>query len=168
MDKKVLVAHASKYGGSAEITERIGKVLRDAGLQVDVCSVKKSDPSAYGAVVLGSGVYIGQWRKEAGEFLKKYEKVLAGIPVWVFSSGPTGPGDPAELLKGWKYPPNQKDIIERIKPRGIAVFGGVLDENKMNFIEKQMIKGVKAPIGDFRDWKAIEAWAAGIAAELKK
>jgi hypothetical protein len=30
-----------------------------------------------------------------------------------------------------------------------------------------MIKNVKAPLGDFRDWGAITAWATAIAAELK-
>jgi hypothetical protein len=31
-----------------------------------------------------------------------------------------------------------------------------------------MIKGVKAPVGDFRDWEAISAWAVGIANALTK
>ena len=30
-----------------------------------------------------------------------------------------------------------------------------------------MIKNVKAPTGDFRDWDAISAWAMGIAAAVK-
>ena len=40
--------------------------------------------------------------------------------------------------------------------------------NKLNTLEKYMIKMVKSPFGDFRDWDAIAAWAAGIAEELKK
>jgi hypothetical protein len=30
-----------------------------------------------------------------------------------------------------------------------------------------MIKNVKAPLGDFRDWQAITAWATAIADALK-
>ncbi len=33
---------------------------------------------------------------------------------------------------------------------------------KLNLIEKWMLKNVKAPLGDFRDWKAIGAWAGSI------
>jgi hypothetical protein len=36
----------------------------------------------------------------------------------------------------------------------------------MNLIEKWMIKNVKAPLGDFRDWGAINAWASAIADAL--
>jgi hypothetical protein len=30
-----------------------------------------------------------------------------------------------------------------------------------------MLKNVKAPVGDFRDWEAIASWAEGIAEELQ-
>ena len=56
----------------------------------------------------------------------------------------------------------------RIRPRDIAVFHGTVDMEKLNFIEKSMIKNVKAPIGDFRDWDAITSWAVMIADELKE
>jgi menaquinone-dependent protoporphyrinogen oxidase len=36
MDIRVLVAYATKYGATAEIAEKIGQVLRHAGLQTDV------------------------------------------------------------------------------------------------------------------------------------
>ena len=40
---KVLVAYASKHGATAEITEKIGQVLRESGLQVDVSPVKSAN-----------------------------------------------------------------------------------------------------------------------------
>jgi len=30
-----------------------------------------------------------------------------------------------------------------------------------------MVKGVKAPYGDFRDWSEIDSWAASIARNIK-
>jgi menaquinone-dependent protoporphyrinogen oxidase len=169
MEKKVLVTYATKYGATGEIADRIAQVISDAGLQADSIPVKSAgDPKKYIAVVLGSAAYIGQWRKEAVAFLKSNEEVLAGMPVWIFSSGPSGEGDPVELLQGWRYPDSLKEVIERIKPRDIAVFHGNIDISRLNFIQKLAIKNVKAPVGDFRDWKAIGAWAGSIADELKK
>ena len=169
MDKKVLVAYASKYGATAEIAEKIGEVLKQEGLQADVLPVKSvKNLAEYGAVVLGSGVYIAMWRKEAANFLKANEKLLTEKPVWLFSTGPGGEGDPVQLLKGWRFPKGLQPVIERIKPRDTAVFGGNVDAKKMNFIEKWMIKNVKSPVGDFRDWNAITKWAKDIAEAVNK
>ena len=102
--------------------------------------------------MLGSAVCISQWRKEAAKFLETNEKLLAERPVWLFSSGPTGKGDPGQLTKGWRFPKAQRPIIDRIRPRDIAIFHGMLDMKKLNFLEKLAIKNVEAPVGDFRDW----------------
>ena len=169
MDKQVLVAYATKYGATAEIAEKIGQVLRDAGLRADVLPADRvSDLTPYQAVILGSAVYIGQWQKKAARFLKSNEEALAERPVWLFSSGPTGEGDPVALTQGWRFPKGLQPVADRIQPRDIAIFQGYANVEKMNFIEKWMVKNVKASIGDFRDWVAITAWATGIADSLKE
>ena len=169
MDTKVLVAYASKRGATAEIARKVGEVLRQEGLDVDVVPAKQvSNPEEYQAVIIGSAAYMGMWRKEAVNLLKNNEKLLSERAVWIFSSGPTGEGDPVELVQGWRFPKAQQPIIERIKPRDITVFHGKLDPDTMNFFEKAIIKNVKSAIGDFRDWNAITAWAKDIAKALKK
>ena len=165
---RVLVTYATKYGATAGIAEKIGEVLNQAGLQTDVLPVKQvSDLSPYQAVVLGSAVYIGSWRKEAARFLKANEKELAERAIWLFSSGPTGKGDVYELLQGWRFPGRLQPIADRIQPRDITAFHGATDADKMSGIEKWMLKNIQVPTGDFRDWDAIAAWATGIADELK-
>ena len=169
MSTRVLVTYASKYGATAEIANKIGEVFSGAGLQTEVLPVKKvKNLTPYKAVVLGSAVFIGQWRKEAVTFLKDNEKALSERAVWIFSSGPTGQGDPVELLKGWRIPPALQPVVDRIKPRDITVFHGALIESKLNAIEKWLIKNVKAEYGDFRDWDMITAWAKSIAEVLKE
>lgn len=161
---RVLVAYGSKYGATAEIARRIGEVLESAGLGVDVKSADQvSDLAPYRAVVLGSAVYAGQWRKEAAQFLEAQEEALAMRDVWLFSSGPTGEGDPEELLKGWTFPEALTPVAVRINPREMAVFSGEMDMQKLNFGEKLIVKAMKAPTGDFRDWDSIEAWARSVA-----
>lgn len=160
----VLVAYASKYGATAEIAEKIGQTLREAGLPTDVRPVKDvTDLAPYRAVVLGSAIYVGRWRKEASGFLQAQEHMLAQMPVWLFSSGPTGEGEPVQLLQGWRFPGQLQPVADRIRPRDIAVFHGVVDPQKLNPIERWMLNNVNSPIGDFRDWEAITAWAVGIA-----
>jgi menaquinone-dependent protoporphyrinogen oxidase len=169
MDVQVLVAYATKHGATAEIAEKIGQVLREADSKAEVLPADRvSDLTPYQAVVLGSAVYAGRWRKEAATFLEANEKALAERPVWLFSSGPTGEGDAVELMKGWRFPETLQPIADRIQPRGIAVFHGVLDKEKLGFAEKLIVKALKAPVGDSRDWEAITAWAGSIAAELKR
>ena len=168
MGDKVLVAYATKYGATKEIAERVGEVLGQAGVQADVQPVERvKDLDPYKAVVLGSAVYAGSWRKEAVAFLESHEKALAQRPVWIFSSGPTGNADPVAIMKGWRFPEAQQPVADRIKPREIALFHGVLDMKKLSFAERTIIKAMKAPTGDFRDWTAITAWAQGIAAALE-
>ena len=167
MDIKVLVAYATKKGATAEIAEEISRVLQQAGLLTDILPIDRvTDLSPYKAVVLGSAVYIGQWQKKAAAFLQANEEKLAELPVWLFSSGPTGKGDPAQLMNGWRFPKALQPIADRIHARDIAVFLGVLDLKKLNMVEKWMIKNVKAPLGDFRDWEAINAWARAISDAL--
>jgi menaquinone-dependent protoporphyrinogen oxidase len=61
MDLRVLVAYATKYGATAEIAEKMGQVLRQAGLPADVLPADHvGDLSPYKAVVLGSAVYMFQ------------------------------------------------------------------------------------------------------------
>jgi menaquinone-dependent protoporphyrinogen oxidase len=169
MDKKVLVVYASKYGATAEIAEQVGEGLKKAGLEVEVLPAEKvKDLAEYGAVVLGSAVYAGQWRKEASDFLQGNEQALKEMPVWLFSSGPTGEGDPVETMKGWRFPEALQPVADRIGPRDTAFFMGEIDMKKLNLPERMIIKAMKAPSGDFRDWETIESWAGGIAGELKR
>ena len=168
MDVQVLVAYATKYGATAEIAEKIGQVLGQAGLRTHVLPTDRvGDLTPYQAVVLGSAVYMGQWRKEAAKFLEANEEKLAERPVWLFSTGPLGEGDPVQLMKGWHFPKAQQPIADRIQPRDIALFHGVLDMKKLGLAEKLIVKGIKAPVGDFRDWDAITSWATAIADDLK-
>jgi len=169
MDGNILIAYASKYGATEEIAVKIGQVLRQAGLQADVLPVDGiRDLTPYRAIILGSALYVGKWHKGAAAFLQANEKALADRPVWLFSSGPTGEGDPVELVEGKRLPAALQSVADRIQPRDIAVFHGYINPDRVNWIEKWAIKRlVKKPFGDFRDWDAIVSWSTKIADALK-
>jgi menaquinone-dependent protoporphyrinogen oxidase len=168
MNKTILVTYASKHGSTAKIAKKIGETLTQAGFQTAFADAKSvRDISPYQAIILGSAVYYGKWRKEAVKLLKTHEHILAEKPTWFFSSGPTGEGDPVELLAGWHFPTALHEAANRIQPVDIAVFHGALNPDKLNIFERWILNNVKSPVGDFREWDAIIAWANSIAHNLK-
>ena len=170
----VLVGFSSKYGATEGIAERIARKLREAGCDAiarPLASVDK--PADYDAFVLGSAVYMGSWRKEATEFVRGHLAELAGKPVWLFSSGPLGtdPKDAEGRDKLKEAEPKQfEEFGEALSPRGRQVFFGALDPGVLGRRDR-LVRRIPSgrellPEGDFRDWAAIDEWAAGIAEEL--
>jgi menaquinone-dependent protoporphyrinogen oxidase len=47
-----------------------------------------------------------------------------------------------------------------VPPAASADFAGVFDPSKVSFAERMLGKAMKMPVGDFRDWEAIQNWAA--------
>ena len=165
---KLLVTYASKYGSTAEIAEVIGKELEKRSYEVEVKPVKDVDSLAgYGGFVIGSAVYAGGWMKPAAKFLQSNRDLLAEHPVWLFSSGPTGQGDPNELMDGWNFPEKLEQVLETINPKDVILFHGKIDIDSLNFAERMIIKSVKATVGDYRDWLVIRRWAARIDLDLQ-
>jgi menaquinone-dependent protoporphyrinogen oxidase len=165
--EQVLVAYGSKYGATAGIAEKIGQVLRDAGLPTVVLPAGQvRDLTQYRAVVLGSAVYIFRWRKDAVKLLKALDASQVKRPVWLFSSGPTSYTDTDAFQGGLKLPKALQPIADRIQPRDVVVFRGVLDTEKLGMFERWIMSRMKASLGDFREWDVIAAWAGTIAQAL--
>jgi menaquinone-dependent protoporphyrinogen oxidase len=169
MKNTVLVAYASKYGSTREIAEAIVETLSKNEIQADLRSADSvKDIQGYKGVILGSAIYVGQWPKSAVSLLKKNQEKLTGMPVWLFSSGPSGEGNPLQLVDGVRFPPSLKTLIENIHPQDIAVFHGDINLNKINAMEKWAIKNVvKKPFGDYRDWDSIYRWTSSVAENMK-
>jgi menaquinone-dependent protoporphyrinogen oxidase len=160
---KVLVTHASKHGSTGEIAGFIARTLTELGHDVDCLPVDAApDPERYEAVVLGSAVYIGSWLAEATSFARGNADSLARRPVWLFSSGPMG----TELDDAEEQPKEMDELRNRITPRDHRVFFGVLDPKKLGFGERMVVKAIRAPVGDFRNWEDIREWTEGIAEAL--
>jgi menaquinone-dependent protoporphyrinogen oxidase len=183
---RVQVVYASRHGGTAGIAERIAEVLRSEGNEVTVAdAADRPDPSAFDAYVIGSGVQIGSWHKEATEFLAHNQATLAARPVWLFSSGPlpgssrtTESEDRLELALGPAEGPGSGGrkrvelLSAAIRPRAHRVFSGRYDpKDPPKSMPERLLRLLPAgkqvlPTGDFREWEAIEAWAREIAAQV--
>jgi menaquinone-dependent protoporphyrinogen oxidase len=161
---KVLVAYASKHGSTAEIAQAIAATLRESGLDVDCLDaghVPSLDP--YEAVVLGSAVYMRRWRPRARHFLRKYAEQLSERPFWIFSSGPCG--QPQEAEVEWSEPRRAIARAQLLGMRGHVVFGGCLSMES-NGLAGAMAAKCPPRYRDRRDWDQIRAWAQSIAAQL--
>jgi len=164
MTLRVLVAYATKLGSTREIAEAVGEVIRrsSAGVEVDVVPARDvQDVTPYGAVVLGSALYAAHWRRDANRFVTRYLADLQARPVWLFSSGPL---DRSADWGRLPVAPAVELTTEAIGARDHRTFGGRLLADAP--VDPQVL--ATHPVGDFRDWEAIRAWAAGIAEELAR
>lgn len=160
----VLVVAASKYGATREIGEAIADELQASGIEARFADADAGpDLEGADAVVLGSAVYAGHWLDAARALLEGNHDVLAARPTWLFSSGPIG--DPPKPDVG--EPEGIAEAATAINARGHEVFAGRLDRDSLSRVERMLVRALRAPEGDFRDWEAIRAWAHGIAAELQ-
>jgi menaquinone-dependent protoporphyrinogen oxidase len=166
---RVLVTAASKHGATQEIAERIGAVLAAQGVEVDVKKLQDvSGLSGYDAFVLGSGIYLGKWLKQARRFVDAYAAELAQRPTWLFASGsimgdpPVG-DDPSAMGAGLV-----ERLVEATHARELKLFAGKLDMSRLGIAEKASVRLAHASEGDYRDWRAIDDWAAAIAHQLQQ
>lgn len=163
----VLVVHASQFGATKGIAERIAVVLARRGLRTETYPVTElATLAGADAVVLGSAVHGGHWLDDATRFVYRHEAELKSLPVWLFSSGPVG--DRAARAPQ----PDPKEVAAfrvLLAPAGVAVFGGAFDRETSDLGQLGLgakIAGRLMPEGDWRDWDAVDGWAESIADRL--
>lgn len=163
---RALVTYATKKGSTAGIAEAIGEELKRMGLEADVRPVEEvRDVRPYDAVILGSAIYFGKWRKEALRFGSRHADVLLGKPVWMFDSGPTD----RSADEGKNVPVKAAvELAHQIRARGHVTFGGkFMPEDAGPFTRKLIESGDAGSYGDFRNFDRIREWARAIGAELQ-
>jgi hypothetical protein len=158
---RVLVAYATKMGSTREVAEAIASVLLESGLEARAVAVREvTDLTAYDAVILGSALYAAHWQRDANRFVTRHLGALRALPVWLFTSGPL---DARLAAADLPITPNAAEITKRLIVQGHRTFGGRLDPDFPG-LEPQVL--ATHPVGDFRDWAVIRAWAASVAQAL--
>jgi menaquinone-dependent protoporphyrinogen oxidase len=162
---RILGAYATQKGSTAEIAQAIGKELQAAGHVVDVTEIGAvTSPAGYHAVVIGGPMYMGKMIGEVGKFVRRHYNGLRGVPVAGFIVGlaPVSK-DPASIMHAEKV---LHASLAPLQPVAVTAFAGRLDPEKLSWFQKWITKKVKSPVGDFRDWTAIAAWAKELPGKL--
>ncbi len=107
---------------------------------------------------------MGSIMADVGKFIARYEVALTKVPVAAFAVGlaPLGK-DPADRDNAMK---KLQKTLEPLTPVATTIFAGRLDLTKLSWFQKWITEKVKSPVGDFRDWTAIAAWARELPAKM--
>jgi menaquinone-dependent protoporphyrinogen oxidase len=184
---KALIAYGTRFGATAGTAQEIAKVFEQEGMEVKVANLKTekiNDLSEFNLVVVGSGMSMGNWAKEAEEFVKDFhnfeDKRLA---LFISSLKPVeekeGRTTPVARIR--KIGLDDKILKYNLKPISVGVFGGVINYNKIGFLmrksmelgyksalRKHGFKEVEADVYDLRDWDEIRSWAQELAKKIKE
>ena len=60
-----------------------------------------------------------------------------------------------------------KPVREILEPDTIEFFAGKMDYRKLALAPRLVVRGMKVPEGDFRNWDAIGAWADALCKQMK-
>jgi menaquinone-dependent protoporphyrinogen oxidase len=155
MKGKILVVYCSQAGSTAEIAQFIGKEISAKGWNSDVKNVNEvTNPAQYNAIIIGSPIYAGKWKKEATDFIQTNQSLLQQKHVAYFAVGMFF-ADPAKKAETSNYLQRERALV---KPLSEGHFMGRLDYSKLNFFSRTICKMIKAKQGDFRNWAAIKTW----------
>ncbi len=174
MNRKILVAYATRYGSTQQVAEQVAATLRDCGLAADLSPMRQvSSLDGYRAVVLGTPIYMGHWHKDTNIFLSRYREALTGgLPVAIFAGGPITKGDEKEWQEVRKQLDQELAKFAWLAPIAVEIVAGRFDPAKLHLSDR-LIAGLPAsplhgmPASDLRDWKAIRAWASNLAEKLQ-
>ena len=154
-----LIIYASKYGCTADCANKLKARLHGDTTVLDVKSVTTSmDLGKFDTVVIGGSVYVGKMAKPLRAFCENNLDTFLQKKVGIFLC--CGLPDEANTVLTANLP---STLLKHAKTT--KVFGSEARLDKMNFVDKMMIKAVTK--GDFSTFKVsgerIDAFAKEIA-----
>jgi menaquinone-dependent protoporphyrinogen oxidase len=158
MNKRILVAYATRAGSTVKVAAAIGEVIAARSFEVDVKLVKeKPSLEGYQAVLVGSAIRMGNWLPEAIEFVRINQQTLDRLPVALFTVHMLNREDDEESRANrLAY---LKDVRPLLNSAEEVFFAGKFDMSRLSFLDRMIPKAVKAVDEDCRDWDRIQGWA---------
>lgn len=131
-----LIVYASKYGCTEKCTELLSKKLIGEVEIINLKQVSDIDISKYEKIIIGGSIYIGKIQKEVTEFCSKSLDKLKEKRIGLFICGMQ-----EEETVTTEFNQNfNPELIEIANAK--EHFGGEFNFDKMNFIEKLIVKKI--------------------------
>ena len=179
IEMKALIVYGTRYGTAAEIAEEMSRVMKEEGAEVDLVDsrgLKNFDVAPYDLVVVGSGIKMGKWTKNALNFLKNNKEILTSKKVALFVSCGAANEEKSRAEGQEKYLDDVANKYLLNEPVATGLFGSVYDPEAKHglmykftrsFIKKELEKqGIDTTKRhDYRDWDAIKEWARDLVAK---
>ncbi|MGE5229256.1 MAG: flavodoxin domain-containing protein [Deltaproteobacteria bacterium] len=163
---QVLVAYGTRYGSTREVAEAVGATLGEQGIDADVRQARAvRSLDGYGAVVLGTPLYMGALHKDVRALLERHHEALEHTPFALFALGPVKADDGLDGAREQLSTALAK--VPAPAPASTAVFVGAYDPGRLRFTDR-VIAALPAsplhgePAHDDRDWEVIGAWTRAI------
>ncbi|MFX1514503.1 MAG: flavodoxin domain-containing protein [Promethearchaeota archaeon] len=180
MSKKILIAYGSRFGSTEEISTHFKQTLEERGFNVELINLKTKHQKVptinnYSGVLIGSGIRIGRWTKEAKNFLKAHipeineNRARTIVGIYLSSGEASKPEERPGAV--------EKYLVKVFRELGLDLgghilfdaFGGVFDlteSSNLGRLNKRMLRMAAKedpnidPDGrnDWRDWEQINAF----------
>jgi len=164
VNNRILVTYATRAGSTVGVADAIAIVLRKRGFLVTVRSVK-DNPSVkgYQAVIIGSAIRRGSWLPEAVSFVAANREALRRVRVALFTVHMLNRG--SDEISRHNREAYLAPLRSLVVPVTHVFFSGKMDPERLSLIDRLMVRAVKSPIGDYRDWDQISGWAQNVLSE---
>jgi menaquinone-dependent protoporphyrinogen oxidase len=162
----VLVVYGTKTGCTKGIAEHIGATLAEEGFSVEVRPAEdRPDPTGHDAVVVGSGVRVGNWHTAVKQWVADNAGALKSRPTAFFTACLTMASEPEKADEVRAY--TDALLAETgVQLLDVGLFAGMNEPKRFSLPERLVLKALKAPQGDFRDFEVVAGWTREIAGRL--
>ncbi len=133
----VLIAFATKYGGTRVCAEKLLAALPGSGEVFELTDSSDVNPAAFDMVVLGTSIYLGRPRQAMRAYCKKHRDVLMTKKLGLFLCCMQDLEKPTEEQLSIAYP---ADLLAHASAKG--PLGGVVDYEKLGRMERFIMNKV--------------------------
>jgi menaquinone-dependent protoporphyrinogen oxidase len=179
--QRVLVFYASTHGHTGKIADRLGALLRERGLSVQVRrlgtpAAEHIDVTEFDAVLVGGSVHAGHHQKELVDWIAAHHTRLSARPSAFFSVSLTAADDTDEAHAMTREMID--DVLDATGwlPRETVALAGALQFEKYNLPTRVLMRLIARHHDpavdvhqdtDYTDWAAVERFADTFAASLR-
>ncbi len=131
-----LIVYMTKHGATEKNLTFLKSHLKDQN--IETCNLKKAkcNPEKYDNIIIGGSIHAGGIQGKIKKFCQKYEDLLLSKKLGIFITC-MEEGEEAREYFSKNFP---EKLLKHA--HSTALFGGKFDFEKMNFVEKAIVKKI--------------------------